>query len=263
MSLNNNYNKYSKSYWGRRPSSKNNQVNPAETPVMRINTIQDQLGDRLTMNLLPSLSTMQLGETKALAQEVNPTEGYIEFPPVHIDILSTVIVPKGYRLGDDTSKYQVLLSMDEHTLKVVTEEEYQEAAISLKDREGKPIILNARVKVSKVSLVGTIFYNLIITGFECKTPMYGKNETVFNSDPAIPINVVLGYTTYEYNEAEHPLNQYVVTVTQGEEYLITAEGEKINRNSPLFFKALQEGRGNMTIQGPYTLEVAASPPPIC
>lgn len=217
----------------------------------------------IKMKLMPSLQATPLEQIKALIQKSHLQGGYVELPPVDIDFLAPIIIPQGYKLNEDISKYELLLSADEHILKVVLEEQYGDGEIGLASRQDNPIILNARVRVIKASLIGTLFYNVVAMGFISKNHLYGNDDTCFSTELAIPINVVLGYTTYESTEEGSPFDEYVIYITKDEEFLITTTGEKIRRNNPLFFQILKEGTGNMSLQGNYTLTVAASPPPIC
>lgn len=212
-------------------------------------------------NLLPSLSIMQCQEIKALADEVKIQQCCVEIPPQDISILPIITIPKEYKLSEDISRYSILFSMDEHALRVVGKQESKDAVITINGSNS--FVLCERIKLVKVSLIGLLNYNVLITGFETKDHLYGSRSVLFNTSGSIPINYVLGYTTLDSYNPNHPVNQYVITVVQGEEYLITDENERIDRSSILYFEYLQQMITNVHIHIPYIVTITSSCPPIC
>lgn len=217
-------------------------------------------GKRMIANLLPSLSTMQFQGIQALADEVKLQQNYVELPPQDISILPIITIPKEYSLSN-ISGYNILLSMDEHTLRVVATQESKDAVITVNG--SNPIVLNEKIRLVKVSLIGQLNYNVLVTGFETKEHLYGSRSVLFNTSGSIPVNYVLGYTTLDFYNPNHPVNQYVITVTQGEEYLITAEDERIERSSILYFDYLQQMNSNVNIHVPYIVTIISAYPPVC
>ncbi len=211
--------------------------------------------------LLPSLSAIQVKGIQALAKEAALQQNFVELPPQDIPILPIITIPKEYRLSN-ISRYNILLSMDEHMLRVVVSQEAKDAAIQISN-SNNPIVLNEKVKVVRVSLVGQLNYNVLLTGFETKDHLSGNRMVLFNKSGSIPVNYVLGYTTLDFYDPNHPVNQYVVTVTKGEEYLITDADERIDRSSPLFFPYLQQMILTGHLHIPYTVTLSSSIPPIC
>lgn len=258
----NHYHKGGNYYWGR--NSKERSISPQvyENTMNTLNALQTNIN---SLELMSGRAQKNLERSHLLGQRPSQEGGFVEFPPIEFEILPTITIPRGFRLGEDTSRYSLQLSVDEHALDIIAEEEFHEGVISVPNREGQIVTFNAEVLVVRVSLIGSLFYNLVVTGHRAVEPLGIDRETVFSLDPSIPVNVVLGYVTLEYYEAleQEPFDDYVITVTQGEEYLITETGEIIERSNPLFFSILQEGDQEIRLQVPYIITVSPSESPVC
>ncbi len=274
MSIRHEYNQYDEKYWGR--------YDRHEKKYVAVQGI----------NELPCLAISPMKEIKAFAQKCNPQRSYIELPPVEMDLLCSIICPRGCRLGENINEYKLIMCIDECHLRIIQEKICADAEVCLENECGKYKPFDMGVKVYKVSLVGKLYYHLRITGFECKIyiceeqcenpceeqyevqydcpceeeyemqcqPSCKGNKVTLNEKGFIPINVTLGYTT---NKIEPALDGYVLTVDQEEEYVITEEGEQIGREDSRFFEILQSGNQRLTYQVPYALAVGVCPPPIC
>ncbi len=219
-------------------------------------------GERMKANLLPSLSTIQFQGIQALADEAKLQQNYVELPPKDISILPMITIPMEYRLSNNISQYNILLSMDEHTLRVVATQEAKDAVITISN-SNNPIVLNEQVRIVRVSVIGQLNYNILLTGFETKNHLSGNRSVLFNTSGSIPINYVLGYTTLDFYNPNHLVNQYVISVTQEEEYLITDDDVRINRSDLEYFQYLKQMSTNVSLGIPYVVTIASSNPPIC
>lgn len=185
-------------------------------------------------------------------------------PPSKLNFLASVKIPVGYRLVNPP-EYNLYLTLDSTNLKTDTVFEFVDSIIVIeRDATGNPTrTLPCSSKVARVTVHGTIYYNLVISKFQTAQSLDAAEFTGFSSNDVVPVNITLGYACAECDFPSDALYGFKVDITKLDEFVTTHSGTQIfyNPQSPdEFYAALAEPNDSEVIQVPYTITITSVGP---
>lgn len=154
-----------------------------------------------------------------------------ELQPINLQIKMTPNIPVGFK-WDDQSTVDIDVSLDTSTLKIAKEEIYRELAITFED-EGANHTINCEVPIAKIYVLGSIFTNVVVSGFEPINELqladhssnfsYQK-ETGFSKTDTVVVNQLSGYGC---NYEDISKRNYDIAIQIGQPYIILEDGTVI------------------------------------
>ncbi|MGL4346057.1 MAG: hypothetical protein ACRCTE_12745 [Cellulosilyticaceae bacterium] len=178
--------------------------------------------------------------------------------PTVITFVATVPIPIGYILTNPPL-YELHLTLDSNHLHTTLTIELKDSIITLNNSDPtNPQTLSCLSKVYKLSLQGSILYNLVIERFQTFKNLDPAKFTAFSSNNIVNVDAELGYSCYECDFLNDINTRYTTDIIKGTEFVITDNASIIPYN-PLepepFFDALSDPNSSQVIQVPYTLTI--------
>lgn len=179
------------------------------------------------------------------------------YPPDYILFFTaSIILPTGYTL-DMLDAYRLHISIDQNELMLSSLSELKPSLIILEEEQVEVCCMSPFIVHQ---LDGPLHYNVVATGFKAdENYNVDTSITAFSLSDTIILSHPIAYSCPVY-ETQKPLsiNEFTFAITQGEEYLINANGETLYRGNlttpnPDFVACLKECVAARTLEVSYTL----------
>jgi len=173
-----------------------------------------------------------------------------------LNAAGATVIPRGFAsIPGQNPTWQI--SIDRHALKAVFNKVTVPGTAFVNN--GSELI-DTMVNLYQVSIVGVLYYNVVVGGFTALNPIYTDRSTAFSFSGAIPVNVVIGYVSDPSEIRPDIINNLIFTVIpQNPSIIVNGETITFDPSNPSLFFSYFNGQFDITFNVTFNITISNTP----